>query len=584
MIRLLESPRESGVREPAMAPRYLRSDAVGARRIALLERRTATAVLGMGRVARDRGDGMAGRFRRAALPRALAMCALLAAAPAHAQDSIPPRPPADSAGPVWWDRFPQAEPGGRFDASPLLAEDHWAVRAAARAEALGLAPGYLPAQRNVPRHVVARALESAAQRAEGRGALETLASGWWSRFQAEFPEYARMDGRAIVPLGGRVSAGVEGVEGRLSPRFGVVTSGYPLDPQPLPDRTLAYGELQAGASLGRHLAVMAQPTVTNRMAALPRWEAVAGVGKVALSAGEAPLAYGWGRGGGFIFADTRPLPRVELQTTSPVRLPLRVLGSLSADAFVSRLDEPRHPGDPWMWGMRVALRPQERFTLALTRGAMLGGDVAPVTFSRLAQSFFGGLRQHFDNQILSADVRWRVPSEAWVPLLFYLEWAADDGAGAADEQPAVLAGLSVPAVPGAPALSLGAEYARISECCSHGSWYIHSEFFGEWARHGAPIGHPLGGGGHEARLWADADLVPGDLTLSADAYVRERGTDAPATPGNLFAPARSGASTGGRGALRWRFLPRAELRAQAEREQGSGWHQHSFQANLSYLF
>jgi hypothetical protein len=274
---------------------------------------------------------------------------------------------------------------------------------------------------------------------------------------------------------------------------------------------------------------------------------------------------------------------VEVETTAPVRLPLRFLGSLSAHAFVSRLDEARHPGNPWLWGMRLAVRPQRRFTLAFTRGAMFGGNVAPVTPDRLLKSFFGVLRQNFDNQILSADVRWRVPTETLVPLVVYGEWAADDGAGAADEQPAVLGGVTVPAVPGAPMLSFGAEYAHIAECCSHGSWYFHSEFGGEWARRGRPLGHPLGGGGHEARLYADADL-PRGLTLAADAFARERGVDAPRTPGNLFAPARSGASHGASGSLTWRLRPAAQLQVKAAREQGSAWHEQSLQASLRYLF
>lgn len=475
-------------------------------------------------------------------------------------------------------------PAPRFDASPALPEDHWAVRAAARAEALGLSLDYFPAQRAVPRHVVARALESAARRVEGRGALGELAAGWWARFLGEFPEYAGDRHAGLVRLGGYGAAGVKGVEGRLSPRYGLVTEGYPLDPQPLPDRTLPFADLLLAGSAGRHLAAAAEGEATTRAFSVPRWEVVAGTGPVALSVGEAPVVYAWGRGGSFIFADPRPLPRVELQTTAPVRLPLRLLGSLSAHAFVSRLDEPRHQGDPWMWGTRVALRPHGRLTLGLARGAMFGGNVSPITADRLVKSFFGVLRQHFDNQILSADVRWRVPTEAWVPLLFYGEWAADDGAGAADEQPAILAGVSVPAVPGAPALSLGAEYADVAECCGHGSWYVHSEFVGEWARRGKPLGHPLGGGGREARLYADADLLRGALSVSADVFSRKREADLPGTPGNLFSPTRAGTSHGGRGAVSWRFRPQAELRLEGAREQGSAWHEQSFNTSLRLLF
>jgi hypothetical protein len=514
--------------------------------------------------------------RRSPVPMLLAAGALLlAAAPGRAQDS--------SVVSLVADKVP-VEPSANYKASPLLPEDHWAVRAAARAEALGLAPGYFPAQRGVPRHVVARALRDAAQRAEGLGAMGTLADGWWMRFMAEFPEYRGASAGGITLLGGYAAGGVKGVEGRLSPRFGVVQEAYPLDPQPLPDRTLAYGELQVGAAIGEHLALVAQPTASSRAAAVPRWEIVAGTGKVEVSAGAEPVTYGWGRGGGFIFADTRPVPRFEVQTTAPVGLPWGLPGTVSGHLFVSRLNEPRHADDPWFWGMRLGWRPHPRVTLGLSRGAMFGGDIAEVTVHRVVQSFFGVLRPHFDNQIVNLDLRWRVPSETWVPLLLYAESAADDGAGAWADQPAYLVGLSVPAVPGAPELSIGAEVATMAGCCDHGSWYIHSEFIGEWARKGEPIGHPLGGGGREGRLYADADLLSGTLSLSADAYLRKRNADQPTVPGNLFSPARAGSSRGGRGAVTWRFLPKAELRLRAEREQGSNWHEHSFQANLSYLF
>ncbi|HKP74956.1 MAG TPA: capsule assembly Wzi family protein [Longimicrobiaceae bacterium] len=502
---------------------------------------------------------------------------------AAAQDTTATTPPPSAAIPV----PPPIEPLVELQASPLLAEDHWAVRAANRAEALGLAPTYFPAQRAVPRHVVARALAEAAHNAEGRPGLEKLTAGWWARFRSEFPETEGIPNAGLVRLGGFAAAGVEGVEGRLSPRHSPPDDpeAYPLAPEPLPDRTLPFAAADLALAVAPHLAVELQPEVTSRAVAMPAWDAIVGFGRVSLAAGEGPVTYGWERAGGVIFADPRPMPRVEVQTTAPVRLPLRFLGSLSAHAFVSRLDEPRHPGDPWLWGMRLALRPQRRFTLALTRGAMFGGNVSPVTADRLVKSFFGALRQHFDNQILSADVRWRVPTETFMPLTAYLEWAADDGAGAADEQPAILGGFTIPAVPGAPMLSVGAEYAHVAECCSHGSWYIHSEFGGEWARRGRPLGHPLGGGGHEARVYADADL-PGELTLSADAFARERGTDSfdPITPGNLFAPTRSGASHGASAQLQWRFLPAAELRARAAREQGSAWHEQSFQVSLRYLF
>jgi hypothetical protein len=504
-------------------------------------------------------------------------CALmLAAAPAHPQDTLPAPPAADGAPP---------QPPASFaeQASPLLPEDHWAVRAAARVEALGLAPDYVPAQRGVPRHVVARALRDAAERAEG-GAMAGLAAGWLARFGAEFPEYRGPRSPGFALLGGSAAAGVKKVESRLSPRFGVPGDRYPPPPQRLPDRRVMFGELQLGATIGKHLALSVQPNASSHAASVESWEAVAGWGKVQVSAGAEPVTYGWGRGGGFIFADDRPLPRFEVQTTAPVRLPWGLPGTVSGHLFVSRFDEPRHVDNPWLWGMRVGWRPHPRLQLGMSRGAMFGGAVAAVSADRLVRSFFGVLRQDFDNQILSADLRWRVPSESVIALTAYAEWAADDGAGAFDEQPAALVGVSIPALPIVPALSVGAEVAAMKACCGHGSWYFHSEFIGEWARKGEPLGHPLGGGGREGRVYADADLLHGSLSISADAYVRTRHGDRRNTPGNLFSPVRAGISRGTRGQVTWRLLPRAELRVRGERELGAHWYEHFFESQLSYFF
>src|SRR5206468_3168191 len=86
---------------------------------------------------------------------------------------------------------PTLEVGRTFRASPLLPFEHWAVRAARRAEAMGLTR-FFPAQRAVPRSQVARALADAARNAESP-ALRRLTAGWAARFVEEFPEYGAAD-------------------------------------------------------------------------------------------------------------------------------------------------------------------------------------------------------------------------------------------------------------------------------------------------------------------------------------------------------------------------------------------------------
>ena len=124
---------------------------------------------------------------------------------------------------------------GDAPASPLLPPEHWAVRAAARAEAMGLADNYLPAQRAVPRAVVFAVLAHADAMAADRPGLARLTAGWVARFREEFREYGE-DATAdalLLPLNGRVSPGFADEKGRLSPAIGYYV-GQRNDPELVP--------------------------------------------------------------------------------------------------------------------------------------------------------------------------------------------------------------------------------------------------------------------------------------------------------------------------------------------------------------
>ncbi|HEU4885686.1 MAG TPA: hypothetical protein VFT45_25855, partial [Longimicrobium sp.] len=95
-------------------------------------------------------------------------------------------------------------------ASPLLPAGHWAVRAAERAKAMGLAPGWFPAQDAAPRGVVMDALEQAAEAGSQRSArVAALTQGWVDRFREEFPEYGEdaYGDPLLVSVNGHAAAG-----------------------------------------------------------------------------------------------------------------------------------------------------------------------------------------------------------------------------------------------------------------------------------------------------------------------------------------------------------------------------------------
>lgn len=482
-----------------------------------------------------------------------------------------------------------AHPPHGTAASPLLPAGHWAVRAAERAKALGLADEWLPAQDAAPRGAVLDVLEGAAERAAERDPrLARLAEGWVARFREEFPEYGEdADGDALlVSVNGHAAAGWTEERGRLSPAVGYFASRQ--DPDPVPDVSTPQADASGAVRAGRHAALWALGRWDDGGVDMARWEAVAQAGPVALSFGKQPVGYGWSEGGGITLGEVL-LPRVEAQTVRPVRLPgfLRVFGLVAAHTFVSRAGGTRHPDEPWLWGARVSFQPHGRLAFAVNRASLFGGD-EEVTAERVLKMLVGVIRgTTFENQILSFEGRWRLPTEAVLPATVYLEWGADDGAGALDEVPARVAGILFPAIPGVPQVAAGAEYARFAEaCCGHGPWYFNFSFPGNWARGSRVLGHPLGGEGWEAAGFARAEVMDARLRVDARGFVRDRSDASYAHfgGGNLFAPARTGRSTGVQAGVSYRVRPHVEVRASGRHEAGDGWSESALDARLAVFF
>lgn len=525
-----------------------------------------------------------GIFRRGAQVRGAALLAVaLSAAPAAGQgtaaDSTRPAAAADTV----------TGPGRRAGPSPLVPADHWAVRAARRAEALGWVLGYLPAQGAVPRAALADALDQAALAApEGR--RRRMAEGWRVRFGEEFGEYREgaPPPSSVARLGGRAAVQYAGEWGRHTPAIGY--ANIRQDPRELRGGASPRLRASGGAALGGHAALWADARLDGGGVALSRWEALAGAGPFSVSLGRQAVGYGPGVGGGVVLFPNQTLLRMEAQTTAPVRLPslLRLAGPVSLHVFASRMDDPgRHPDPAWLGGARLAFQPHARLTLAVNRASIFGTEAEPVTAARVARMLAGVIRSsNFENQLVSLEGRYRLPTEAVLPATVYLEWGADDGAGALDEEPAIVVGLFLPSLPGFPEVAAGAELTRFApQCCGHGVWYFNASQTGNWARGTRVLGHPLGGEGNEAMAYAQAELLDGRLRLAGRAFSRNRSVQSIPVygGGNLFAPARAGRSVGGAidAALR---LGRVELGASGFRDAGDGWCEDAFQVGASAFF
>ena len=516
------------------------------------------------------------------------VAALLLAGRAAAQDaSAADSAAADSVAAARDTALPPVQvPAGYTQAAPSLPHDHWAVRAARRAEALGLAPGFFPAQGAVPLDAVGRALHGAAARAvTERPGLAATADAWSRRFREEFRRFEGVGARWSGAAGGGGSAET----GRLVPGSRIFAER--TSPRALPDREegAAHGLLAGAAG---PVFARAEVHAGSSGAGVPRWEAGARWGHVSLSAGDEAIAYGPARAGGIVLSGAAPLTRVQLETARPLQFVgiLRVLGRATFHTAVSRMDEERHPGEPWFFSARVGVQPHPRFTVGVSRAAIFGGDSVdvPTTPRNVSRMLVGMLTGVFENQVVAMDFRWRLPTERALPVTAYLEWGAEDAAGAWRDVPARTVGAWIPALPALPQLALGAEYTRFALfCCGNPPWYSHAGQVGGWVHEQRPLGHPLGGEGWEALGYAQGELLDARLRIEGRAFLRERGDRGLATPqraANLYAPDRAGRSVGASLDASYRFGSRLEGRAQLFRDAGRGWREQRATAGVAYIF
>jgi hypothetical protein len=228
-----------------------------------------------------------------------------------------------------------------------------------------------------------------------------------------------------------------------------------------------------------------------------------------------------------------------------------------------------------VFGRLTASPFSDRLILGVNRGAVFGGEGNGVTPRRLLGLLAGLHNAGFEDQVITAVLRYRPPLGVW-PLALYLEFGADDTAGALTDVPTYVAGLDVAAVPGLPGLALSVEHARYSgSCCGNPPWYRNVFFRGSWSDEGRLFAHPLGGHGWEWLAHARLDLPGQGLLLRAQASNRWRGHE------NLFAPERAGTSLGGDASIEW-HSGRSMVRLDGGYEDGAAWSQFRFSAMLSH--
>jgi hypothetical protein len=207
----------------------------------------------------------------------------------------------------------------------------------------------------------------------------------------------------------------------------------------------------------------------------------------------------WGPGyhGALLLSNNaKPLLLAMITNPEPVILPgvLRNLGLFRFSFFVSRLEEERDDvSEPYLWGMRLNLKPSPYVEIGLHRTAMLGGKGKDDSLSVWLKSFVGGEESPSEpvDQLAGLDLKLTFPFEAQ-PVQIYAEAAGEDEAGGLPSRWAYIAGVYLPRVLSLENLSLRGEYANNHVSGYPNYWYRHHIYTDGYTYKNRIIGHHMG--------------------------------------------------------------------------------------------
>jgi hypothetical protein len=461
-------------------------------------------------------------------------------------------------------------------ASIYLAPEHWAHEALRELNLRGLAGNNVfdGGSRSATVLRALRAFDAAADSA-GDTPAGQRAAGYAALLRAESGERETAATSHAAGVGGEYEAH----DGRVAPG-----DGYePADregAQPLPDvsevRAVLSLQARAGAVAGG-----ASVYAGTQHSGVRELQAVVRVRDLQMWVGRKASAYG-NSTDGLLLSDNVSFDGGGVALANPVRArsPFKGQGRVNIEGFVSRLDEVGVVEKPWFFAGRFSYSPHARFTVGINRGAIFGGEGnAAVTGERLLRMLIGlysGRAGGFENQIVSADMRYRLPLGTAAPLVF-LEWASEDGSGSFLKVPARRGGITMPFNVGSQAVDLTLERTHIDhQCCGNPIWYRHGQFQGSWAQDGKPIATVLGGHGSETALTVRAVSGGAGVRAQLRGFVRTRAEE------NIYAPEREGGSAGANAKLTVRLTRALEAHAAGWYEAGDDWSERRVQVGAQW--
>ena len=238
----------------------------------------------------------------------------------------------------------------------------------------------------------------------------------------------------------------------------------------------------------------------------------------------------WGPGynGAILLSNNAdPFTMIKLTNDRPAILPwiFRYLGLTKFTLFTTKLGSDSIPSNPYLWGLRLDLKPSPYVEIGLERTALLGGTGRSEGIDTWWNSFTGSGENNPNatntgDQRAGGDIRVTLPFSVQ-PVQMYFEADGEDQCGIYPCKWARLGGIYFPRILNFYRLDFRAEYANDHVTGDYNVWYTHFIYKTGYtypADRDLIIGHHMGTDSNDLFLKADYFIpeIGGRVYLSYD--------------------------------------------------------------------